>query len=153
VRTVRRVGKREAHLTLSTLPGEQGQVDWASFGTIRIGRATRRVSCFVLVLSWSRGTFARFYLDQTMESFVRGHVEGFEALGGVPRGILYDNLKSAVLERVGNHIRFPAHAATRGSLSVYAVGVSVLVPAGLQAPAPIYSTMGCEIQVSQACVP
>jgi transposase len=106
VRTVRPAGKREAYLILSTLPGEQGQVDWASFGTIRIGRATRRVSCFVLVLSWSRGMFARFYLDQTLESFVRGHVEGFEALGGVPRGILYDNLKSAVLERVGDHIRF-----------------------------------------------
>lgn len=37
---------------------------------------------------------------------MRGHVDGFEALGGVPRGILYDNLKSAVLERVGDHIRF-----------------------------------------------
>jgi hypothetical protein len=47
----------------------------------------------VLVLSWSREMFARFYLDQMMESFARGHVEGFEALG-------------AVLERVGDHIRF-----------------------------------------------
>jgi transposase len=106
VRTVRPVGKREAYLRLSTLPGEQAQVDWASFGTIEIGRAKRKLSCFVMVLSWSRGMFARFYLDQTLESFVRGHVQGFEALGGVPRSILYDNLKSAVLERVGDHIRF-----------------------------------------------
>ena len=106
VRKVRPAGKREAYLRLSTLPGEQAQVDWASFGTIKIGRAKRRVSCFVLVLSWSRGMFARFYLDQTMESFLVGHVQGFTCLGGVPRGVLYDNLKSAVLERQGDHIRF-----------------------------------------------
>lgn len=106
IRTVRPAGKREAFLRLSTLPGEQAQVDWASFGSIRIGHAKRRLSCFVLVLSWSRGMFARFYLDQTLESFLHGHVQGFSKLGGVPRGILYDNLKSAVLERVGDHIRF-----------------------------------------------
>ena len=37
---------------------------------------------------------------------MRGHVLAFDALGGVPREILYDNLKSVVLERVGDHIRF-----------------------------------------------
>lgn len=98
--------RSEAFFRLSTLPGEQGQVDWASFGSIRIGNATRKVSCFVLVLSWSRAMFARFYLDQTLESFLHGHVQAFGRLGGVPRSILYDNLKSAVLERVGDHIRF-----------------------------------------------
>jgi hypothetical protein len=41
-----------------------------------------------------------------MESFLRGHVEAFEALGGAPRTLLYDNLKSAVLERDGDLIRF-----------------------------------------------
>jgi hypothetical protein len=49
---------------------------------------------------------ARFALDQTLESFLRGHVEAFTALGGVPRTLLYDNLKSVVLERFGEHIRF-----------------------------------------------
>src|SRR5207245_1181542 len=45
----------------------------------------------------------------TLESFLRGHVEAFAALQGVPRTILYDNLKSVVLERVGDHIRFHPH--------------------------------------------
>jgi len=60
----------------------------------------------VLVLSWSRAIYARFALDQTLESFLQGHVLGFAAMGGVPREILYDNLKSVVLERVGDQIRF-----------------------------------------------
>jgi transposase len=96
----------EAFLRLETLPGEQAQVDWGNFGKIQIGNARRALSCFVLVLSWSRAMYARFALDQTLESFLRGHVLAFDALGGVPREILYDNLKSVVLERAGDHIRF-----------------------------------------------
>jgi transposase len=41
-----------------------------------------------------------------MESFLRGHVEAFKSWGGLPRVLLYDNLKSAVLERQGDAIRF-----------------------------------------------
>jgi transposase len=97
---------REAFLLLVTLAGEQAQVDWGHFGTIRVGHAKRPLSCFVMVLSWSRAVFARFALDQTMESFMRGHVEAFAAFRGVPRTILYDNLKSVVLDRAGDHVRF-----------------------------------------------
>src|SRR2546425_13375736 len=106
VRTVRPAARTEAYLRLQTLPGEQGQVDWGSFGKVAVGHTQRTLSCFVLVLSWSRAVYARFALDQTLESFLRGHVEAFTALGGVPRTLLYDNLKSVVLERVGDHIRF-----------------------------------------------
>ncbi len=60
---------------------------------------------FVMVLSYSRAIFLRFFLDARMDSFLRGHVEAFAALG-VARVLLYDNLKSAVLERVGDAIRF-----------------------------------------------
>ena len=106
VRRTRPVSRGEAFFRLSTLPGEQAQVDWGSFGSIEIGAARRPLSCFVMVLSWSRAIFARFVLDQTLESFVRCHVAAFEAFGGVPRTLLYDNLKAAVLERVGDVIRF-----------------------------------------------
>jgi len=106
VQTVRPAPKQEAFLRLATLPGEQAQVDWGNFGKIQIGYARRALSCFVMVLSWSRAIYARFALDQTLESFLRGHVEAFNALHGVPRTILYDNLKSVVLERAGDHIRF-----------------------------------------------
>jgi transposase len=101
-----RPSRHEAFLRLSVLPGEQAQVDWASFGSIVVGRAKRGLSCFLMVLSWSRALFARFYLDQTTESFLRGHLAAFAAFGGVPRTILYDNLKSAVLEREGELVRF-----------------------------------------------
>jgi hypothetical protein len=59
-----------------------------------------------MVLSYSRQIFLRFFLDARMENFLRGHVAAFEAWRGVPRVLLYDNLKSAVLERRGDAIRF-----------------------------------------------
>jgi transposase len=106
VQRVRPVSRHEAYLRLSTLAAEQAQVDWGSFGKITVGRAKRALSCFVMVLSWSRALFACFFLDQTLESFLRGHLLAFEAFGGVPRSLLYDNLKSVVLERQGELVRF-----------------------------------------------
>ena len=41
-----------------------------------------------------------------MENFLRGHLGAFAAWNGIPRVILYDNLRSAVLERHGDAIRF-----------------------------------------------
>lgn len=98
--------KHEAFLRLRTLIGEQAQADWAAFGKLTIGAAVRRLWAFVMVLSWSRQIFLRFYLTAAMPSFVRGHVDAFAFFGGVPRVVLYDNLKSAVLERIAHAIHF-----------------------------------------------
>jgi hypothetical protein len=59
-----------------------------------------------MTLSWSRALYLEFFFDQTMESFLRGHVHAFAAFQGSARILLYDNLKSAVLDRHGNHIHF-----------------------------------------------
>ncbi len=96
----------EAYQRLRTLPAEEAQMDWGHFGKVQVGRATRILSAFVMVLSWSRHTFVRFFYDQRMGSFLAGHVAAFHAFGGVPRRVLYDNLKSAVLERRADAIRF-----------------------------------------------
>jgi transposase len=96
----------EAFQRLRTMPGEQAQVDWAHFGKLQIGRALRPLWAFVMVLSYSRRIFLRFFPGAAMPFFVRGHVEAFAEFGGVPRVLLYDNLKSAVVERRGDAIRF-----------------------------------------------
>jgi transposase len=96
----------EAYLRIKTLPGEQAQVDWGHFGKLTIGRGQRPLMAFVMVLSYSRRIFLRFYLGQQSENFLRGHEAAFGVWGGVVRVLLYDNLKSAVLERRGDAIRF-----------------------------------------------
>src|SRR5438876_1219569 len=97
---------REPFLKLHTFPGEQGQVDWAHFGYVMVGRAKRALSCLVMTLSYSRALYLEFFFDQTMENFLRGHVHAFEAWSGQPQILLYDNLRSAVLERRGDQIHF-----------------------------------------------
>jgi transposase len=96
----------EPFLRIHTFPAEQAQADWAHFGEVAIGHARRRLSCFVITLSYSRALYLEFFFDQTLENFLRGHVHAFEAWAGQPRVILYDNLRSAVLERRGDQIHF-----------------------------------------------
>lgn len=95
----------EAYLRLKSFPGEQAQMDWGHFGHWQIGRAKRPLMAFVMVLSHSRMLHLQFYLNAQMASFLHGHVQAFDALG-IPKVVLYDNLKSAVLQRHGSAIDF-----------------------------------------------
>jgi len=97
---------RKAYLRVEVEPGEQAQVDWGSFGHLRVGATQRPLSVFVMVLSWSRSLFLDFSLDQRMETFCRMHQRAFEFFGGVPRKVLYDNLKSVVLHHIGSTVQF-----------------------------------------------
>lgn len=106
VRTLRPQRPKEAFLRLESLPGEAAQVDWADFGSVEIGRARRRLSAFVMTLSYSRALYVEFFFGQTLVNFLRGHVRAFEHFGGVARNLLTDNLRSVVLERRGEQIRF-----------------------------------------------
>ena len=69
--------QREAFLRLRTFPGESAQSDWAYFGEVRLGRARRRLSGFVLTLSFSRALWLEFFFDQSLENFLLGHVHAF----------------------------------------------------------------------------
>jgi transposase len=106
VRLIRPAATATLYRRLTVLAGEEAQVDWGAFGAVRIGRGARPLSGFVMVLSYSRAVCALFTVDQTLESFLRGHVEAFQTWPGVPRTLVYDNLRSAVLERTGTAIRF-----------------------------------------------
>jgi transposase len=89
-----------AFLKLSFAPGECAQVDWGSFGSIRVGESRRRLSFFVMVLCYSRMMYLEFTVSQTMEHWLACHQNAFVAFGAVPGKIMVDNLKSAVLKRI-----------------------------------------------------
>jgi len=101
-----RPARTRAFLRLETRPGEFAQVDWAHVGTIQIGNAKRKLSCFVMVLSYSRMMYLEFTLSQRLEDFLSCHVNAMDFFGGVPDKINYDNLRSVVTFRVGKEIRF-----------------------------------------------
>ena len=92
--------KSRAFLTLSFAPGECAQVDWGSYGTVPVGSTRRRLSFFVMVLCYSRIMYLEFTVFQTMEHFLGCHQNAFHFFGSVPKKIMVDNLKSAVLNRI-----------------------------------------------------
>jgi len=106
VRSLRPRPRPEAFLRLLKLPAEEVQVDWAHFGSMVVGRAVRPLVMFTMTLSYSRAVYLRFFHDARMANFQAGHIAGFRFFGGVPKSALYDNLKSAVLERCGNLKRY-----------------------------------------------
>ena len=82
-----------------TAPGEQAQVDLARFEvefTDEPG-VKRIVWLFSLVLGYSRLIWGRFVVHQDMQSVLRCHIAALEAIGGAPREILYDRMKTAVI--------------------------------------------------------
>jgi transposase len=106
VAAIRPPRPRKAYLRVEMDPGEQAQVDWGSFGHMRTGAGQRPLSVFSMVLSWSRALFIDFAFDQQMETFLRMHRRALEFFGGVPKRIVYDNLKSVVLHHVGSTVQF-----------------------------------------------
>jgi transposase len=99
VRTVRPAPASAFEVRFETAPGQQAQVDFAHFKVSfsEEPEQARVVWLFSLVLGHSRYLFARFCLHQDLPTLLRLHIEAFEHLGGVPREILYDRMKSAVL--------------------------------------------------------
>ena len=97
---------KEVFLRIETDPGEQAQCDWANCGSVQVGKIRRNLSAFVMVLSYARMMYVEFTLSQCLEDFIQCHVNAFCTFGGVPRKILYDNLKAVVLSRMGSDIRF-----------------------------------------------
>ena len=96
----------EPSMRLSFLPAEQARAGRAEFGKVRIGRAERRLMGLLAALSHSRQTFPSLFHDARMASFLQGRAEAFQAFGGVPRRLLHDNLKSAVVARRGKAVTF-----------------------------------------------
>jgi len=91
--------RQPAFLTLAFAPGECAQVDWGMFGSVPVGQTQRRLSFFVMVLCYSRMMYVEFTVSQTMEHFLACHHHAFEFFGGIPKKVMVDNLKSAVLKR------------------------------------------------------
>jgi transposase len=89
---------REAFVPLEFGPG-QAQVDWGEACVIEDG-APLKVHLFVLTLPFSDVRFVAVFPRESLEFFLEGHVRAFDFLGGVPRRIVYDNLKAAVT-RIG----------------------------------------------------
>jgi len=101
VQPFREARTAQATVRFETEPGEQAQVDWGHFGAIQHQGRKKRLYAFVMTMGWSRAMYLEFTTASDEAAFLRCQLNAFRYLGGVPRQVLHDNLKTAVLGRDG----------------------------------------------------
>ena len=107
---ISRARGRETFVPLAHPPGH-AQVDFGEAVGI-IGGVRRKMHFFCMDLPQSDSCFVKAYPRETTEAFLDGHVAAFAFFGGVPRSILYDNLKIAVAKICGDGKRERTRAFT-----------------------------------------
>ena len=92
----------KATVRVERKPGEEGQVDFGYAGRM-LDQDTgqlRRAWAFVMTLAWSRHQYVEFVFDQKVATWLRLHRNAFEFFGGVPKRVVIDNLKAAIVRAI-----------------------------------------------------
>jgi transposase len=94
MRTIKPTLPTEADIRFETQPGVQMQVDWVEFR-----KGQRPLYAFCATLGYSRASYVEFVSDMKVATLINCHEHAFNAFGGVPKDVLYDNMKTVVVER------------------------------------------------------
>ena len=105
VRKVKERNQRKAFIRFETVPGLQGQMDWADFQIVD-GANTDTVYLFLFVLGFSRAMYGKLIPRCTFEALMDAHIHTFHYLGGIPLEVLYDNMKHVVIRRNQDKVVF-----------------------------------------------
>lgn len=94
--------EEKATVRFETMPGLQGQVDWAHFENYQVVQdgKLKKLYCFLMILGYSRTRYIEFVTDMTTNTLIKCHINAFRYLGGYPEEILYDNMKQVVIKRL-----------------------------------------------------
>lgn len=87
--------RKKVYWPLEFLPGEEAQVDWFFVTHPKLGK----LCGFAIILSYSRYLFVHLFPRHSFEFFIEGHLMAFQAFGGYPHSMRYDNLRSVVLKK------------------------------------------------------
>ena len=84
-------------MRFETEPGEQAQLDWKESMnfTLSTGEVIE-VNIFVLILSYSRFRIFKLSLTKSQEILLNFLTESFEAIEGVPKVLITDNMKTVM---------------------------------------------------------
>jgi transposase len=94
MRTLRPAPPAEPELRFETAMGEQLQVDW-----VELRKGAMPLHAFCATMGYSRASYVEFVSDMKVATLIGCHEHAFAAFGGVPRKVLYDNMKTVVIER------------------------------------------------------
>ena len=102
VRNKKEEYEEKATVRFETMPGLQGQMDWAYFEDRSVAEdgKQKKLYCFLLILGYSRMRYIEFVTDMSTNTMIRCHANAFRYFGGYPEEMLYDNMKQVVIKRL-----------------------------------------------------
>jgi transposase len=96
----------KAFIRFESQPGQQFQFDWGHFGSLTYGNTSRKLYCMTVIECHSRMLYLEFTHSQDQQALIRTILNAFIFFCGTAAELVHDNLKTAVIERVGSIIHF-----------------------------------------------
>ena len=97
---------RTPFIRFESSPGQQMQIDWGHFGSLRYGDTSRKLYALAAIECYSRTAYVEFTHSQNQQSLHQALLNAFIYLGGSTEEMVVDNMLTAVIERQGSLIRF-----------------------------------------------
>ena len=95
--TIKQERMKKATIRFETNPGLQGQVDWKeSMRLVSRQGEVFEINIFLIILGYSRLKYLELTLDRNQSTLLQAMVNSFRYYGGVPREILFDNMRTVV---------------------------------------------------------
>ena len=97
VRSIKVEGEQKATIRFETNPGLQAQVDWKE-GMQLINRRGEifEINIFLMLLGYSRIKYFELTIDRNQETLMMAMINGFRYFQGVPKEIIFDNMKTVI---------------------------------------------------------
>ena len=96
-KTLKDEKQSEANIRFETSKGLQMQIDWKENMTLHNKEGTLyTVNFFLAILGYSRLKYVELTLDKTQPTLFRCITNAFKYIGGVPKELLFDNMKTVI---------------------------------------------------------
>jgi len=102
----KKVKKQKVYIRFETEPGQQVQIDWGHFGSLKYGKTKRKLYALAAVEGYSRMLYVEFTHSQKQSVLHQCLLNAFKFFGGTPEQIVVDNMLTAVTERQGKVVQF-----------------------------------------------
>lgn len=140
VRLYRQKPNKQSSIRYETPPGLQAQMDWAELGERLVDGRSQKLYVFVMVLGFSRMKYMEVTTTMNLEQLMKCHMNAFSYFNGIPKQILYDNMKTVVIKHSPAEIRF--NRTFEEFLAYYGVVPKACKPARPQTKGKVESAVG-----------
>ena len=101
-------GKRDTKMAVERVPGEKMYIDWVGdqpeLLTDPQTGEIQKVHLFVTTLGLSSLIYAEAFMDEKLQSFISGTVHAIQFYEGIPKYLVPDNLKTAVIKHTKDEL-------------------------------------------------